>query len=93
MSKKAVSKKDNNEFIFYNRDSFRDIVFEEWKNKFVKQVKKLIKEKYGLKSPKLITSKTETPWIEYNLFTGYKHKFYYDSDPVVSATKYFQKYL
>jgi hypothetical protein len=70
-----------------DNESFKDLVFDGWKESFKEKLNDLIKEKYdvtGFSGMKIL------PWDTYNIFTGFKERFYYFDDPVESAKKYFE---
>jgi len=70
-----------------NEGIFKEMVFDGWKAIFQERLEKLIMDKFGPEGLKELFK--NLPWDNYNLFTGYKHRFYFSDDPIESAETYF----
>jgi len=72
-----------------NEGIFKEMVFEGWETTFQERLETLIIDKFGPEGLKELFK--NLPWDNYNLFTGYKHRFYFSDDPIESANRYFEE--
>jgi|GEM_PF-3491589 hypothetical protein len=66
---------------------FSNMVVDGWQIAFQNRIKELLKEHSEVNPKEDIYQ--GRPWESYNLFTGYRRRFYYSDNPIESAEKYF----
>lgn len=66
---------------------FSNMIVDGWKLSFQNRIRQLLNE--HPEASKTNDTCFEKPWETYNLFTGYKRRFYFSDNPVESAEKYF----
>jgi hypothetical protein len=71
-----------------DEEMFKNMVLDGWKFKFQEEIEKLIDENIGVSCPKDLT--LLEPWKNYNLFTGFKRRFYFSDNPTESAKEFFK---
>lgn len=66
---------------------FSTMIVDGWQIAFKNRIQELLTEHPEVKNDSDVYR--GKPWDSYNLFTGYRRRFYYSDNPIESAEKYF----